>query len=159
MKKVIILLTITLGVIIGCKKEVSNDFIYRHEFVQRDYLPMVEGTLNGKKAYFLLDTGASVSILDLKASSMYGVNDLGEDDIPISGYGGTSTGVSRLSNVDVKLGNLKSVDKFLGKDIGYLIKTIKNATGYQIVGIIGNNNIAGDNMILDFENNMILKRK
>ena len=146
---------------VGCKKEtiVSNEFVYTHEFVERDFLPIVEGKLNGKLAYFLLDTGASISILDLKESARYRVNKGNISDIGIGGYGGITSDVTELKNVKVTLGQETLKKDFSGKDIGYLVVAIKNITGYSVVGIIGNNNISYSNFILYFENNLLLKRK
>lgn len=159
MKKLLIpLLALSL---LGCTKEVnvSNQFTYTHEFVERDYLPIVQGTLNGKKAYFLLDTGASISVLDVTKETEYGFR-LGDiNDLTISGYGGVTDDVVKLTSVDVMLGSESMSQEFLGKDIGYLVIAIKNSTNLSIVGIIGNNNIAGNDLILDFETNFILKRK
>lgn len=159
MKKLLIpLLAISL---LGCTKEVnvSNQFVYTHKIIKRDYLPIVEGALNGKKAYFLLDTGASISVLDVTKATQYGFT-LGDmNDFTISGYGGVSNNVVKLNNVNIKLGSEEMDSEFLGKDIGYLVDAVQNATSYKIVGIIGNNNIAGNDLILDFETDYILKRK
>lgn len=159
MKKLFLLGLISFS-LISCKKElnVSNDFTYSHKFVERDFLPIVKGTLNGKKAYFLLDTGASVSILDLKKSSEYGVGIGNTEDIGVAGYGGATSDITELTNVDLRFGTERMKDKFSGKDIGYLIEVIRKNTGFEIVGIVGNNNITTSKLILDFENNVILKR-
>ena len=159
MKKLFLLGLISFS-LISCKKElnVSNDFTYSHKFVERDFLPIVEGTLNGKKAYFLLDTGASLSILNLKKSSEYGVRIGNTEDVGIGGYGGVTSDITELTNVDLRFGTERMKDKFSGKDIGYLIKAIRKNTGFEIVGIVGNNNITTSKLILDFENNVILKR-
>lgn len=159
MKKLIILLLISLS-LVACKKEVvvSNDFVYSHKILQRDFLPIVEGTLNDKTAYFLLDTGASLSILDLKKSSEYGVKIGNTEDVGIGGYGGVTSDINELQNVNLRLGTEYMDGKFSGKDIQYLIRGVRDNTGFEIVGIIGNNNIAGSNLILDFENDVILKR-
>lgn len=158
MKKLIILLLISLS-LVGCKKEVvSDEFTYSHQILERDFLPIVEGTLNGKKAFFLLDTGASLSILDLKSAANYNVRIGITEDMGIGGYGGVTSDVSSLSNVDLRLGSERMKDNFSGKDIQYLIQAIRKNTGHSIVGIIGNNNIIASNLILDFENNVILKR-
>lgn len=141
-----------------CQKEVSNEFTYSHQILERDFLPIVEGTLNGKKAFFLLDTGASVSILDLKSAANYNVRIGITEDMGIGGYGGVTSDVSSLSNVDLRLGSERMKDKFSGKDIQYLIQAIRKNTGHTVVGIIGNNNITESKLILDFENNVILKR-
>lgn len=159
MKKLIVT-TLLILLMIGCKKEenVSNDFVYKHEFVQRDFLPIVAGTLNGSKVYFLLDTGASISILDLKQSSRFGVKQGLLEDLQIGGYGGVTSNITRLENVDIRLGTEIMTQDFKGKDIQYLIKAIYQNTGVSILGIIGNDNISNSNLILDFETNNILKR-
>lgn len=145
----------------SCKKEinVSNDFIYSHKIIQREFLPIVEGNLNGRKANFLLDTGASISILDLKEAKKYGVVVGGTIDMNVGGYGGVTNDLNSLTNVNLFLGSEQMKDKFDGKDIEYLIKAIKSNTGVSIIGIIGNNNITSSNLILDFETNNLLKRE
>lgn len=157
MRKLLFGLMILLS-LTTCQKEVSNEFTYSHQILSRDFLPIVEGTLNGKRAFFLLDTGASVSILDLKSSTNYNVKIGNIEDIGIGGYGGVTSDVNNLSNVNLMLGTERMKDDFSGKDIQYLVQAIRKNTGYTIVGIIGNNNITESRLILDFENNVILKR-
>ena len=159
MKKLIVS-TLLILLMIGCKKEenVSNDFVYKHKFIQRDFLPIVSGTLNGGEVNFLLDTGASISILDIQEATKHGVRKGQTSDLEIGGYGGVTSDILELKNVSVKLGNENMTQDFKGKDIQYLIKGIRGATGLSIVGIIGNDNISSSNLILDFETNNILKR-
>ena len=161
MKRITIFLVLLLAMLAGCKKEtiVSNEFTYSHKFVERDFLPIVQGELNGRKTYFLLDTGASVSILDLKESAKYNVKQDGTSDVSIGGYGGVTSNITNLKNVKVTLGVEELKKEFTGKDIGYIIKGVSSNTGLPIVGIIGNNNISSSEFILDFENNLLLKRK
>ena len=144
-----------LGIFAKKKKKDSDD--YEHKIIVSDYLPIVEGTLNGKKCYFLLDTGASISVLDTTQIAKYGVKTVSKDDMTIGGYGGVSSDIMTLSNVNVFLSNEKLNKEFLGKDISYLIKPIRNNTGYTVVGIIGNNNISSEKFIIDFKNKVIRK--
>lgn len=118
-------------------------------------LPIVQGTLNGHKAYFLLDTGASVSILDLNQSKKYGFKSQGTSNDAIAGYGGVDTQIHEVSNVKVIIGDIPMVSGFNGKDIGYIVSGIQNITGYKVVGILGNNNISSAGFILDFNQSKI----
>ena len=95
----------------------------------------------------------------MKESARYRVNKGNISDIGIGGYGGITSDVTELKNVKVTLGQETLKKDFSGKDIGYLVVAIKNITGYSVVGVIGNNNISYSNFILDFENNLLLKRK
>lgn len=144
-----------LGIFKKKKKENSEE--YEHKIIVSDFLPIVEGTLNGKKVFFLLDTGASVSMLDETQANKYGFFTKKGEDISIGGYGGVTTEVSEVSKAEIYLGSEKLNKSFLGKDIGYLIKAIHSNTGYSIVGIVGNDNISSERFVIDFKNKVIRK--
>lgn len=137
------------------KKKKSES--YEHKILISDFLPIVQATLNGKKAYFLLDTGASISVLDTNKTKHFLFRTEGENDTAIIGYGGKTNSTSELSRVEVFLGTEKLNMPFLGRDLKSLVEPIRKGTGYEIVGIIGNNNIKNEGFKLDFKNNKITK--
>lgn len=95
---------------------------------------IVEGKVNGKDACFLIDTGASVGMIDYGKRYDY--------DLKVGRrYGGTLIGAGgEMRNVKhcdtfVNLGN-KVIPQFLLADIGGVVDSIKRETGIDILGII-----------------------
>lgn len=154
-------LILMLLIMVSCgksTKEVSDTFTYSHDIESSRYIPIVKGTLNGKVAYFILDTGATVSIFDEKEARKYGVVMNTNSNTSIGGYGGVTTEAYEVSNYEIQLGKLKIKDRFLGRDITDIINAVHNNTGYKAVGIIGQNNIYPNKLILDFQTSTIVKR-
>lgn len=140
---------------VQCEKK--SDPLAITKMLDYNFIPIVEGTLNGHKCYFLLDTGASISILDINQTKNYNVRKFVGDDVGVVGYGGVTMVNYDLENYSIYLGNVKLTEDFQGKDIGTIVKTISKQTNYKIVGIIGNNNIATNDFILNFKTGEIIK--
>ena len=88
---------------VGCKQDPSleKDFKYSYKINQVDFLPVVKGELNNKEIYLLLDTGASISVLDTKSLHKYGVTQSGDISGNVTGYGGTTTNFTDLENYEL----------------------------------------------------------
>lgn len=95
---------------------------------------IVQGTVNGKIAYFLIDTGASTGLVDygkrydydLKVGRRYGGT--------LIGAGGEMRNVKHcdtFANIEDKV-----IPQFLLADISDVVKSIKRETGVEILGII-----------------------
>lgn len=95
---------------------------------------IIEGLVNGKEAYFLIDTGASVGMMDygkrydydLKVGRRYGGT--------LMGAGGEMRNV-RHCDTFLHVGD-KVVPQFLLADISGVVESIKRETGIEILGII-----------------------
>ena len=95
---------------------------------------IVEGQVNGKAAHFLVDTGASVGLMD---------NDKRKEFDLMAGnkYHGTLVGAGgKLKDVRV-CGTFvdfedRMIPQFLLADIKDVVKSIKRETGIEILGII-----------------------
>lgn len=97
--------------------------------------PIVECTINGKAANFLLDTGASVAFIDREFIGEYGIEQGKKYNGTLVGVGGAMRGV-RYCNTFVTLPNGREVAQFLLADISGVRASIKEETGIDIVGII-----------------------
>lgn len=97
--------------------------------------PIVECTINGKVANFLLDTGASVAFIDREYVGEYGIEQGKKYHGTLVGVGGAMRGV-RYCNTFVTLPNGREVAQFLLADISAVRASIKEETGIDIVGII-----------------------
>lgn len=160
---VVLLLMLSLASLItlnNCKDKTEN--VYGDNFVTSmiNYkkLPLVEGTLNGQSAYFILDTGATISILDSEQLKNYKVVNKGLSEDYVVGYGGVDSESYELDNVNILIGkDVSLTERFQGKNIKTIVNTVKTFSGKKIVGIIGNNNISSNKLILDFNKGTITK--
>lgn len=100
-----------------------------------DKRPIVECTIGGKPAAFLLDTGASVGFIDREFINAYALTEGKKYHGKIVGASGEMRGV-RYCPSFVTLPNGKDVAQFLLADISAVRASIKEETGIEIVGII-----------------------
>ena len=97
--------------------------------------PIVECTIGGKPAAFLLDTGASVAFIDRVFVNEYALVEGKRYHGSIVGAGGKMGG-TRYCNSLVDLPNGKTIGQFLLADISAVRESIKAEAGIDIVGII-----------------------
>lgn len=95
---------------------------------------IIEGVVNNKTAYFLLDSGASVGLIDDDQRKKY-------DLIKGRRYGGTLIGAGgEMRNIkycDTFVDfEGKKIPQFLLADISGVVESIKRETGIEILGII-----------------------
>lgn len=96
---------------------------------------IVEGTINNEKAYFLLDTGASVGLLNSKDKKKYKLN-LGIDYRgTLIGAGGNIKSVKHCNDF-VNIEHI-NIPQFLVTNIESIVDSINKETGIRILGIIG----------------------
>lgn len=94
---------------------------------------IIEGRVNGKAAYFLLDSGASVGLLDDNQRRDY-------DLVKGKRYNGTLVGAggeisARHCDTFVEFEG-KTIPQFLLADISGVVDSIRRETGIEILGII-----------------------
>lgn len=95
---------------------------------------VVEGKVNGKEACFLLDTGASVGLMDDNQVRDYDLAKGRKYNGTLIGAGGEMRGV-RHCDTFVELEG-KTIPQFLLADISNVVKAIKKETGIEILGIV-----------------------
>ena len=95
---------------------------------------IVEGSGNGKPACFLIDTGASVALMNDCARKEYGLKPGRKYRGTIVGAGGEMCGIRHCDTFVQFHG--KTIPQFLLADIGGVVKSIKKETGIEILGII-----------------------
>lgn len=110
--------------------------------------PIIECTIGGKPAAFLLDTGASVAFIDREFINEYALAEGKKYHGKVMGAGGEMRGV-RYCNSFVTLPNGKDVAQFLLADISGVRESIKEETGIEIVGIISYPQMQFGGIILD----------
>ena len=115
---------------------------------------IVEGLVNGKAAHFLIDTGASVGLMDYDQRKRYDLDAGKKYRGTIVGAGGEMDNV-RHCDTFVHL-STKTIPQFLLADISGVIKSIKRETGIEILGIISLPQMKMVGIQLDTNDNLII---
>lgn len=96
---------------------------------------IAECQLNGEKALFLMDTGATVGLIDRRAVKEYGLQCKRDYPGTLTGAGGELRGVKICDTFAYLMG--KPLTQFLVADIGDVVESIERETGLRITGIVG----------------------
>lgn len=141
MKKLIIMLLISAT----CYGQ--NDYILKNRNT-----PIVDVVINGVTVNMLIDTGASVNIINsesvykFKGAKMYGEKHL----VTV----GSNTRANSLRNIDATVKGRK-VSEFISLDLTSLQGSIQSETRLEIDGIIGVNGIKQLGMIIDLTRGIV----
>jgi predicted aspartyl protease len=119
------------------------------------HIPVVEGRINGKVAYFIVDTGASCSILNESVAKQYGFKTMVVNDEHLMGLNGTAK-IKMAYDYSIALSSLKIKGLiFRTRKIDELVDVIKNNESISIAGIIGSDVLKKYQMGIDFRTNKI----
>ena len=115
---------------------------------------IVEGLVNGRAAHFLIDTGASVGLMDYDKRKEY--------DLAVGGrYRGTLIGAGgkidhvKVCNTFAEVGG-KMIPQFLLADISHVVKSIEKETGIEILGILSLPQMKLSGIQIDANDNLIM---
>lgn len=115
---------------------------------------IIEGIVNGKAANFLIDTGASVGLIDDTQVKRYGLSVGKRFNGTLVGAGGEMCNIKHC-NTFVEVGG-KSIPQFLIADIEGVMKSIERETGIKILGIISLPQMKMVGMNVDSNDNLII---
>lgn len=143
---------------LACKNaNVDKDFEDgKISFQSVNKVPVVEGTLNGKKVFYIIDTGASLSILDLSQQEDYDFHYRIDVNEGVAGIGGVST-LGVVSNAEAEIGGVKIDVPLKTQDLSAVKNVIQRYQGVKIIGIIGSDYMKRHNIVIDYSNNEIRK--
>lgn len=97
--------------------------------------PIIRCTVNGKSANFLVDTGASVGLIDKSKKKEFGLVSGKQYNGSIVGAGGEIDDLYMCNTIVMLEG--KPISQFLLADIEVVKDSISRTTGIEILGIIG----------------------
>ena len=139
LSKLLVLLLIIL--VSGCKKDTDPSTI---QFSTQKNVPVIYVKVNNKPAIFILDTGASVSIIDKNFKTHYGFGTMENlNEGTITGVGGTVR-MEDVYNCEVKYG-----DSILNVDLKS-ISLSHLAKVSNIVGVIGSDYFVKNKVSIDY---------
>ena len=130
------LLVSCLFLIFGCKdRDTSFTGDKKIEFTTVNNIPIIKGLVNNQPVYFIVDSGASLSVLDKNQSSKLKFFTAPSEE-SAAGYSGIAV-FHEAFNVDVSVGDLPVKTKFRAQDMSAIVQLIREAEGIYISGIIG----------------------
>ena len=115
---------------------------------------IVEAKVNDKKAYFLIDTGASIGLIDNNKRKRFDLSVGREYNGTLVGAGGEMRNV-RHCNTFVEFED-KVIPQFLLTDISGVVESIERETGIEILGIISLPQMKMANLSIDCNDNLII---
>lgn len=115
-------------------------------------LPIVKGSINGKTAYFILDSGASISVMNSEVANEFGFRIEETDEGGAAGYGGTAnfqkaTSITIKTADDIELW----VKEFKAQNLSKIVDVIERGEGIRINGILGFDIMERYNFVLNFK--------
>ncbi len=127
----------------------SQDFI---EINSLEDKPIVRGEINGRKAYFLLDTGSDLTVLHERRAAYYKFK-IKRMIYPykVSGISGKLEKVHRAGNIYLILGDLPITSAYFTYDLSGIISSIYRKTSVKISGIIGSDLMLRYGFIIDYQ--------
>lgn len=115
--------------------------------------PIIKGKVGDKEAYFLLDTGASLSLIDEDKIKKFSLKQGHKYPGSIVGAGGELNDLY-LCNTLIQIGD-KNIGQFILTDINSVKCSIRRETGLEILGIISYPQMQYLGIVLDPKNNEI----
>ena len=119
---------------------------------------IVNGELNGKKTYFLIDTGAGITTLDLNQSKYFGFS-YAITDVEVAGFANTVASVKEARGVEsIEINGIKiSEERVYTENMSNLVRYIETCSYKRIGGIIGLPLIKRQGLVIDLVNNKLYK--
>lgn len=118
------------------------------DFITVNKVPVVEGTLNGKTAFFIVDSGASLSVLDDNQSEHFNFS-TSKSNIAAAGYGGVAS-FGNAYDVKLTIGGKKFDTDFKSQDLSKIVDLIRENDGVEISGIVGSDIMKNYHFIIDY---------
>jgi hypothetical protein len=125
-------------------------------FISIARIPIVAAKINGKNAWFIVDSGASVSLLNESAADFFGFKYNAYLEEHVHSLSGDSK-LKRATNCVVDLGPLQvSHHMFHTKEMASIVAAIELHESITISGIIGADILNQFRITIDFGNNVLL---
>lgn len=116
-------------------------------------IPIIPGQLNGKFAWFIVDTGASITMLNASEANYYKIQTQGvrQGLTELSGLSSVVMDLRWRSFCSIQIGDLEfQHNVFIAKEMDALFMMIGKREGKRIAGIIGSDLLARFSMSLDY---------
>jgi hypothetical protein len=137
----------------------SLDHAYSElSFELLDHKPVVEVTLNGRPATFMLDTGSDLTLVDASAARSFGfkLHDVAGNGGKVAGIGGQKQSIQLATQVDLKVGGKSIFASFAGTRLSHMNAYFHTKGKKPLIGIIGADAMQLYGFVIDYESNTVL---
>lgn len=159
---VFILLMVSFLFIGGCdwrgdKNLGDSVYMFKNNPLSDLYTPIIEMDLNGKPQFWVIDTGANLSLID---QNFFNENEkdfhyLDNIDMTLNGISGSMDYQADYVGGVMGKGAKKFYHNFLTSDLTGVIDNIRDRNGIEIAGIIGADFLSKYKYAIDFKNELI----
>lgn len=148
------LLVSCLFLIFGCKEpDTSFTGDKKIEFFTVNNIPVVSGVINKHTVYFIVDSGASLSVLDKNQSSKLKFFTVPSEE-SAAGYSGVAV-FEKAYKASVSVGDVPVKIDFRAQDMSAIVTLIHDSEGIYISGIIGSDVWRKLGAVIDYQNSCI----
>lgn len=125
--------------------------------VHLDRKPIVAATVNGKKAFFLIDTGSDISLLDERNADIFAFRIAnGKDEIHnVESINGLKENLRRVKFCTVALGSSEMKNTFFAMDLSKLVALVRQKSHIKIHGIIGSDVMRRYDFTIDYHTHKV----
>lgn len=124
-----------------------NEAKHRPGKIIFDRVPFVYATINGQRELFMIDTGASVSMLDKTFCDDAGIY-YADSEVEIIGVNGASIPQKLTGRIPFQLDSIPYSARFSVQDM----TSLRRAAGRNIKGLIGSDILSAYHISIDFKN-------
>jgi hypothetical protein len=115
-------------------------------------LPLIKGSINGKEAYFIIDSGATVTVLNSNMADEFGFRVEEDLDGEAAGYGGKAHFMKAAAvTIKTDTGIELWAPDIKAQDLSPIVNAVKNNENVTVSGIIGTNIIKKYEFIINFK--------
>lgn len=107
------------------------------EILSLDKVPIIIVMLNGKAAYFVLDSGSDVTLIHNLETGKYQFNFDKRASKSIIGAAGGNQPIHQASGIELHIAQRSLKTLFYATDLSSVVESLSQSTGYIISGIIG----------------------
>ncbi len=125
---------------------------YSIDIVCLKKVPIIEVKLNGKTAYFILDSGSDISLLNNKELTKYAFSLKNRATKDIKGISGERKAVYEVLGLHLQAADQLLETTFYATDLSPLVGALLNSTQILISGIIGMDLMRAYGFEIDYRN-------
>ncbi|MEQ9404294.1 MAG: aspartyl protease family protein [Cyclobacteriaceae bacterium] len=129
---------------------VGDEKVQAVNFEIHNNILIVEAYVNQKWAKFVVDTGASISLLDYNQAKKYDFRYFADTDTKLTGFGGRSR-LMKTSGVAFRLHGLNDRESgFFASDLSGINK-ILSGSNQRVLGILGSDFLIANGAVIDYQ--------
>jgi len=150
-KKLILLLLLAGSLVEGMAFEPTTDR-YSIDIICLKKVPIIEVQLNGKTAYFILDSGSDISLVNNKELTKYAFSLKKRATKDLKGISGERKAIYEILDLHFQAAGQLLETTFYAADLSPLVGSLLKSTQIRVSGIIGMDLMKAYGFEIDYRN-------